>query len=369
MAPRITCVISSLGSGGAERVISRLANAWAADGRHVEIVTLESAQAAPFYPLDPAVVLRPLGVAAASKGLGEAILGNLRRLVALRRAIQASQPDVVLAFTDVTNVRVLMALLGTRLPVIVSERVDPSQHSIGRVWNFLRDRFYPRADVLVVQSERAARFFPRLAAQLRVIPNPVVLPEVAARPRAEGPRQLVSLGRLHEQKGFDRLFRAFAQVAERHPNWRLTIWGEGPERSALEQLRDALGLQARVALPGNTTAPYERLAEADLFVMSSRYEGFPNALCEALAIGLPAVSFDCASGPAEIIAHGESGWLVPPGDVDQLAAALDRLMGDAALRQHLAANAMRVRDTYALPKVLAMWDDAIRAAQERAALR
>ncbi|HEY9721627.1 MAG TPA: glycosyltransferase family 4 protein, partial [Oscillatoriaceae cyanobacterium] len=318
----ITCVISSLGSGGAERVISRLANAWVAEGHRVEMLTLEASE--PFYALDPRITLRQLGVAGNSRSVPEAIASNLRRLWALRVAIRAHRPDVIVSFTDATNVRVLMAAVGLRIPTIVSERTDPAHSRMGRVWEFLRERFYPRADLLVMQTQRAAAFFPRLQQKIRIIPNPVPAPTSVAEAKPAGTRkQLVTLGRLHREKGFDLLMTAFREVAGRHPDWDITIWGEGPARAELERLRNELGLTERVHLPGTTTEAHAKLAAADLYVLSSRFEGFPNGLCEAMATGVPVVSFDCANGPAEIITPELDGVLVPAEDTRALAEALD----------------------------------------------
>ena len=146
------------------------------------------------------------------------------------------------------------------------------------------------------------------------------------------------MGRLAPQKGFDLLIDAFSRVAGRHPQWSLQILGEGPDRPALERLIDVKGLAGRVVLAGWEPDPSAVLQQGDLFVLSSRFEGFPNALLEAMACGLPSVSFNCQSGPAEIIRDQIDGILVPPEDVPGLADAIDRALTDEALRRRLAAR-------------------------------
>jgi glycosyltransferase involved in cell wall biosynthesis len=356
---RLTLVISGLGPGGAERVATTLANAWAARGAAVTLFTLDDGRTPPFYPLVPAVAHRPLAIAGASGSPMAAVANNLRRLRALRRAIRVSRPDVVLSFMDQTNVLTLLATRGLGLPVVVAEHNDPGSQPIGRVRGALRRLLYPRAATVAMLTERAAAAFPpSIRRRARVVPNPIVVAAVSPASRTgDDGRVLAAVGRLDDQKGFDLLLRAFAQVAPAHPWWRLTIRGEGPRRADLERLRDELGLADRVALPGATDRLHDELATADLFVLSSRYEGFPMALGEAMALGLPVVAFDCPTGPREIVTPGVDGVLVPPEDVPALAAALDRLMGDPAARARLAAAAPKVLDRFGLEPVLAIWDD------------
>jgi glycosyltransferase involved in cell wall biosynthesis len=154
---------------------------------------------------------------------------------------------------------------------------------------------------------------------------------------------------------------AFAQLKERHPNWNLTILGEGPLRQVLESLRDQLGLTSRVFLLGYVRDTYYYLKKADLFVMCSRFEGFPNALCEAMACGIPVISTDCPSGPREIIRSGENGLLVQPEDVNALALAMDSLMSDEKERKRLGSRAVEVIERFSLEKIMRMWEEVLDA--------
>lgn len=355
---RLCLLISSLGAGGAERVLSVLANAWAGRGHTVTVITLARPDEPPFHNLGPQVTLRCLGLAGRSRSPAQALPSNLRRLRAVRRAVAAARPDLIVSFGDQMNALALLAVAGLGVPVIVSERVHPHLHPIGAPWRLLRRRTYPRAAAVVAQSAAIASAQPQRS-RTTVIPNPVVRPTVTGTPvgdRSGDRKRLVALGRLARQKGFDLLLDAFARVASDRMDWRLEIWGEGPERPALCRQAKDLGVAGKVALHGLTHDPAAAFAGADLFALPSRYEGFPNALCEALAAGVPAVAFDCPGAVAEIVRDGVDGILVPAGDTAGFAAALDRLMGDAAERARLAAAAPEVVERYALEDVLARWE-------------
>jgi glycosyltransferase involved in cell wall biosynthesis len=157
------------------------------------------------------------------------------------------------------------------------------------------------------------------------------------------------------QKGFDLLLQAFALCLERHPSWTLSLFGEGTEHQQLCALAGRLGLERQVRFEPVTSEPEKVMRESDLFVLSSRYEGFPMVLLEAMASGLPVISFDCLSGPREIIRDEIDGILVPPEDVKALAAAMDRLMGDNEERRRLGARAVEITQRFGLSQVTAMW--------------
>ena len=398
---RIMLVIYGLKDGGAERVLTIMANYWASKDWDVTLLTLENHTNSPAYELHPAVRYQPLVTGATSEPkpvqfspqssdvenstsnimdhakaslkqvavLRESYrrlvryMGDRKRLVLLGKAIKENNPDVIVSFIDTMNLMVLSVTRNLSVPVIISERINPHVHYIGtEKLEKLRHRLYPKATHLVVQTADALSYFsPEVQERARIIPNPVILPDIPDKnPDLRNAGSLmIAMGRLVHQKGFDILLRAFASVASRHPSWRLEIWGEGPLRSELERQVIELGLQKRVRLHGLTKEPFKMLQRGDMFVLSSRYEGFPNVLCEAMACGLPVVSFDCPSGPREIIRDGIDGVLVPPEDDSALADTMSRLMGDEAKRIRLASNAPDVSQRFSLEKIMGMWEELI----------
>lgn len=356
---RLTLVISSLDGGGAERVLCVLANCWVDCGHAVTLITLSAEPA--FYHLDGRVRRIGVGVDSVSRNLCEALGANTRKLRALRKAIAESRPDIVVSFLDTTNILTILSTAGMHLSVVVSERIDPFHNSeLAWIWRTLRGVTYPFAARVIVQTKSVLeRMKPMLGEKVTAIPNPVVNPGI--RPHAHdvagGERKwIIGLGRLTPQKGFDMLLNAFAQIASRHTDWSLRILGVGPSYSSLEGQIHDLGLEGRALLLGRVGDPYPLLAESSLFVMSSRFEGFPNALCEAMACGLPVISFDCPSGPSEIIRDGVDGVLIPKEDVSALADAMDRLMGDPKTRASFSLRAPDVTERFGMESVLGQWE-------------
>lgn len=354
----VTFVISSLAAGGAQKVLSVLANHWACKSGGVTLVTLNSPEEAPFFPLDARVHKVPLALAMPSSHVIQGGWNNIKRVLRLRRAIRASAPNVIVSFMDTPNVLTLIATRGLKLPVVISERVDPVVSPTNAIWALLRNVTYRLADRIVVQTERMGASFPKkIRKKIAVIPNPV-LPPPTSGPSALPNKtpSIIAIGRLSRQKGFDLLLQAFVRLRERHPSWRLTILGEGPLRKELEGVRHELGLQDCVNFQGEIANPYRFLETADLFVLPSRYEGFPNALCEAMACGLACVAADCRTGPREIIDHEVNGLLFPPDDVDSLVERMDFLMSNPGERTRLGVNASRIASRFELGKIITMWD-------------
>lgn len=346
-------VISSLGGGGAERVMSLLANGWTASGVQVTLATFESSTG-DFYPLEGSISRRSFN----DESLDHKTIlpGSIRRTRWLRKVMQQVRPDVVISFTDRTNVLALLAAQGLDVPVIVSERVDPTMYDPGQIWRIGRRLTYPGATAIVVQTREiqqwAYRRFP--GSPTVIIPNPApdLVPSGAQSPLP----QIIAAGRLTHQKGFDLLLDAFSQVASRNPDWNLKILGEGEARSKLEAQIRRLGLAGRATLAGHCSDAIDQIAASSIFVLSSRFEGFPNVLVEAMSTGRAVVATACRSGPADLVEHGINGLLVPPEDVSALASAMGRLMANPRDRICLGSAARAIQERLSLRNILEQWN-------------
>lgn len=354
----------SLEAGGAERVTASLANHWAAEGWSITVVTLCGSDR-DFYALHPRIVRIGLNLAGVSRGPFGAFRANISRVRALRQLLLQQRPQVAVAMMSTASV--LLSWTGWGLGSVVrvgAERIHPPQLPIGRVWGVLRWLGYRYLDAVVAQTTLSARWLLRhtRARTVVVIENPLPSLDNAQPPRvdpdewlASGDNLLLAMGRLTHQKGFDVLLRAWAPLADRYPSWKLVILGEGPERTALEIQKAHLGLLDSVQLPGRAGNVGDWYRRADLFVLSSRFEGFPNVLAEAMAHGLAAVSTNCPTGPAELVHSGVDGSLVPVEDVDSLRLALAALIEDPMAREAMGRQALGVTDRLALPVVAARW--------------
>jgi glycosyltransferase involved in cell wall biosynthesis len=359
---RLTLVISSLSGGGAERALVLLAKGLLENGHEVSVVTLYG-EDADFYQLSKKIKRLALNIANDSPTLVHAIWNNISRIAILRTEICLLQPDIVISFLKETNILTLLALTNTDIPVLMSEQNNPNLDSSGSVWDKLRNLTYPKATKLVSCSKGVDNYFDWIPERKRaVIYNPltsieddnntITLPEKVDLEK----KTLVAMGRLTYQKGFDILLSAFNKIAHKYPQWQLVILGEGELRQQLEDFRDELGLNHQVSFPGQIKNPFPVLKKSEIFILSSRYEGFGNVIIEAMGCGLPVIATDCPSGPREIIHDGVDGILVPTEDVCALAASMEHLMSNPEIAIRLGNTAKKTVNRFSLERIVENWE-------------
>jgi GalNAc-alpha-(1->4)-GalNAc-alpha-(1->3)-diNAcBac-PP-undecaprenol alpha-1,4-N-acetyl-D-galactosaminyltransferase len=353
--------------GGAERVSAVLSNYWVGQGHEVVLMPTFSLRGECAYPMDERVRLIYLADRVGSTH--QNIRTYIKRFFSLKRFILEFQPHVIVSFLTHVNIAALLAAFGTAIPVVVSERSYPPMVSLPWYWKILRRLTYPFAKAVVMQTGQGCDWLransPRVNAL--VIPNPVVYPLPLCEPYVSpkeflkvGRQVVLAVGRLGKEKGFDTLIRAFAMLASDFVNWDVVILGEGKERPYLEKLVKEHGLTARVYFPGYVGNLAEWYEFAELYVLSSRFEGFPNTLLEAMAYGVPAVSMDCATGPRDIIRHERDGLLVSMGEGEEgLANAMRRLMTLESMRHLMSEHAKEIRERYSIAKISALWNEVL----------
>ncbi|AMG74734.1 glycosyltransferase [Sphingopyxis granuli] len=368
---KILFLTSSMEGGGAERVAALLANAWDAKGHDVTLMPTFSGRGECVYPLSAGVHLEFL-----SDAVGENA-GKITRLRALRAIIKAANPDVILSFMSHVNVAALLAAGGTGIPVIACERTYPPGLSppLPLSYRLLRRLTYPFAAALVAQTRATADWMRARAprTEIAILPNPVILPMKDTDPaipiadHLETPDRLVLwVGRMDDAKRPSVMVDAFAAAAGSLPGWKLVMLGDGPLRDRIRSELPARGLESRILLPGfagNLRQWYER---ADIYAMTSSYEGFPNSLLEAMAHGTASVVFDVKTGPAQLSDAGQRAILLPDNrHVERLAASLCDLGLHPERRAVLAASAREVVELYSREAILDQWQRLFASATAR----
>jgi glycosyltransferase involved in cell wall biosynthesis len=365
-------LLNAYAMGGTIRAVFSLAGHLAGD-REVEIISLIQRRERPFFPLPHGVAVTVLDDRTELRGRVRALLS---RAPSILTPIEDGSFRSLSLWTDLLLARRIRGLghevlIGTRpsLNLLAAELSGPGLVTVGQdhmnlgsyrpeLRRAIRRRYGRLTALTVLTAAALADYEEALAGSpVRIVRIPNALPELDGGVSSGRNKVIIAAGRLARQKGFDLLIRAFEDVADDHPDWVLRIYGSGEERERLKRMIAERGLDGRVILKARTTAFGPRLADASVYVLSSRFEGLPMVIIEAMSKGLAVVSFDCPQGPAELITHRGDGLLVPAGDVAGLSAALREVIEDVGLRRRLGARARRSAQAYDLGVVGRQWED------------
>lgn len=350
--------IGSLHKGGAERVFVNLADYFQKKGYRVTMVTQYQFPANEEYAL-PQGVRRVLSDLTEEEVSNSRIVNFCRRVNKLHRIWKIEKPNLVLSCIGKNNFMTVVTTLFTRTKSVVSVVGEAKEEYPSRMMRMLANLLFPFADGIVLQTERSRYFFNKKIQRKAVILPNSLNPDFI-RPRYEGVRdkRIVSVGRMDANKNHAMMIRAFASLAERYPDYTLTIYGEGELRKALEELVAQLGLSDRVFMPGVIPDVAKQIEKASLFLLTSYSEGISNALIEALATGLPVISTDVPSGgTVELITDNVNGLIIPVGDEKALERAMDRLLGDSAYADRLGKEAVKIQERLAPERVNGLWQE------------
>lgn len=346
---KILFVINQLGGGGAERVLTLLANKFS-DENDVSILAVHNVKNK--YEISEKINVIELD------GCGESTLEIIKKI---RTIVKQIRPNTIVSFEYHMNMKVLLAAFGMRkVKIIVSERNDPAKKGGKFGYKQLRNLLYKKADWLVCQTPDAKEYFPQnIQKKTVVIPNPIKsdLP----RPwEGNRKREIVNFCRLNPQKNLKLLIDAFANFSSVYQDFSLVIYGDGELHDSLQQYIYEKGLKNKVKLHPAVSNVHERIKDAYMFVSSSDFEGLSNSMLEAMAMGIPTICTDCPCGGARmVIENGKNGLLTPVGDIDKLSAAMKWMAGNSKSSEKLGMEARKIRAKFSTEIIVGEWEKII----------
>ena len=354
---KILFVISSMHYGGAERVLSVISNALSRRGHEVCIYMTNTTNPS-VYHLDENITLYGEPKLTNVKGSVKKTVEIVRRL---RKFVFEYIPDIVVPFLIYNSIYSSFALAFTRYPVVVCERNDPNRidgKNAGKIHFLLRDIAFQLAKGAVFQSEGARAYFPKsVQKKSAVIMNPIDIKVSRNDMKSTRDKKIVTVGRFVEQKNHKLLLSAFKEIASEYPGLTLEIYGDGPNKEDIVNYAHDIKLYDNVVFAGNVSDVAERIKNAAIFALTSDYEGMPNALAEAMALGIPCVSTDCSPGAARMLIKDQvHGLIVPCNDIEALACAFKKLLSDPAYSESLGQNAMYVNELLNVDAIVSQWE-------------
>ena len=349
---KIVFFIPRMGGGGAERVVANLADEFSR--RNDEVIIYTPTDNNSFYHLSDSIKLFGENYHISKKKFIRQVtllINGIRLFFSYKNRMKKWKPDVVISFLTETNIVALLHKKKHKL--IISERNDPTKYN--KLTQVGIKRLYAKADILVCQSKAVSLYFKEK--NTIVIPNPLSSSSLPNPYKGKRKKKVVAIGRLTKQKNFENLITAFTLIADKFGDYILEIYGNGEQRYKLESLIKAKGMSNRIFLMGAHRDVLYKVTDASLFVMSSDYEGYPNALIEAMAIGLPVICTDFQSGIARELIGPENGILVPVNDVVSLTNAMNQLLSDDDICYKMSLNNVEIRDRLSVEKIADMWYD------------
>ena len=368
MKKNIIILVSAMNLGGAQRVVSILCDHWSQNGYIVTLIATFTGETIDHYKVNDRVKVQSLSnnsIFPKNK-----ILNLTGKLIQLRRIIKNQNPDIVISFLTRVNVAAALSTLGLKSSLIICERTWKPFATLNKNYFWMYRLLFKNIKKIIVQTDESQAWlnlhFP--SNRVAVIPNPVSYPLPLQKEQILEPKRVVSdntkiilaCGRLHKFKQFDLLIRAYSEIKDEHPDWNLIILGDGEERVNLNRQVQNLNSSDRIFLPGSAGNMSEWYERADLFVLSSSVEGFPNVLLEAMSYGLPCISFDCDTGPRDMIVDGVNGVLINPEEKERgLIKALEKMMIDTSFRKSISKNAIPIREKYSVGRIMQKWNNVL----------
>ena len=357
---KILFYIYSLNKGGAERVLLTVAEQLSrADDISVVVLTdvIDSNE------YDYSFNIERINLEKIDDKKKNATVNKIGRLFAIRRAIKKENPDKVVAFMVSNATRAILALMGTKYKVIAAVRSNPYDEYGDKKQRAKLCRIFSHAQSIVCQTESQREFFEAIRPTREIILNPISGDFCVAPFEGKREKTIVATGRLYDYKNHKLLIDAFYNIASEFYDYRLIIYGEGPYRKELEAEIDKLDKESprlnfldRVILAGDSDNVAEEILRSSIYVLPSDTEGLPNALLEAMSLGLPCISTDCpCGGPRSVIRDGENGLLVPVGNVELMTNALRKLLIDESLRKQIGRAAVNIREVCSLEAIMKKW--------------
>ncbi len=346
---KVLFVMNRLGKGGAERVATLIANELYKKKYEIKFISYNNIEDT--YKIDKHIKCEKLEIKSRNK-----IIRKIKRIINLRKKIKEYKPDIIIAFEYFVNMQTILASLGLNIKVIISERNDPNKTGNKIGIKQLRSLLYKFSDILVCQTEEAKLYFhEKIRKKTVIIPNPI-MPELPKRCEGKRKKEIVTFCRISKQKNLKMMIDAFEMLTKDFPDYKLVIYGEGPEKDRIEEYIQEKGLNNKITLKGFAQDVHKKIVNSSMYVSSSDYEGISNSMIEAMGIGLPTICTDCPCGGARMmIEDGINGMLIPVGDTKKLYQSMKKIIDEPELAEKLSKNSIKINKRLNQNKITKMW--------------